>query len=85
MVGKAMSIHTEPPALVGLPMKLLTMQEVADYLDVPLSWVQDQVRTRKVRCSRIGKHVRFTHDQVVEIVAAGEQRVVSRSASRSKL
>ena len=38
---------------------LLTIDEAATYLNVPARWVADAVRQRKVRCTRIGKHIRF--------------------------
>ena len=38
---------------------LMTIDEAATYLNVPARWVADAVRQRKVRCTRIGKHVRF--------------------------
>ena len=38
---------------------LLNIDEAAAYLNVPARWVADAVRQHKVRCTRIGKHVRF--------------------------
>jgi excisionase family DNA binding protein len=37
----------------------MTIDEAATYLNVAARWVADAVRQRKVRCTRIGKHVRF--------------------------
>ena len=70
---------------------LLTTDEAAVYLNVPTRWVADAVRQRKVRCTRIGKHVRFRMEHLDELVTAGEQPVtwdlvpVHRSRTRSKL
>ena len=70
---------------------LLTIDEAAEYLNVPARWVADAVRQRKVRCTRIGKHVRFRVEHLDELVAAGEQPVTTdvillqRNRSRSKL
>lgn len=70
---------------------LMTIDEAAAYLNVPARWVADAVRQRKVRCTRIGKHVRFRVEQLDELVAAGEQPVTSdvvpvrRNRSRSRL
>ena len=70
---------------------LLTIDEAATYLNVPARWVADAVRQRKVRCTRIGKHVRFRVEHLDELVAAGEQPVTSevisiqRNRTRSKL
>jgi excisionase family DNA binding protein len=38
---------------------LLTIDEAATYLNVPARWVADAVRQRRLRCTRIGKHIRF--------------------------
>ena len=57
------------------PQTLLTISEAAEYLNVPQRWVQEAVRQRKVRCTRLGKHVRFRLEHLDELVAAGEQPV----------
>ncbi len=65
-------------ALAGaapIPNHLLTMSEAAEYLNVPVRWLQDAVQQRRVRCTRIGKHVRFTIGHLVELIEAGEQPV----------
>ena len=69
----------------------MTTDDAAAYLNVPARWVADAVRQGKVRCTRIGKHVRFRIEHLDELVAAGEQPVVSavtpvkRSCTRTKL
>lgn len=56
---------------------LLTISEAAAYLHVPVRWVADAVRQRKVRCTRIGKHVRFRLEHLEELIDAGEQPVTT--------
>ncbi len=56
---------------------LLTVDEAAAHLNVPARWVADAVRQRKVRCTRIGKHVRFRIEHLEDLVAAGEQPVTT--------
>ncbi len=56
---------------------LLTIDEAAAYLNVPSRWVADAVRQHKVRCTRIGKHVRFRLEHLDELVAACEQPVTT--------
>lgn len=56
---------------------LLNMEEAGAYLNVPARWVADAVRQRKVRCTRIGKHVRFRIEHLEELIAAGEQPVTT--------
>ena len=50
---------------------LLTIPEAAEYLNVPERWVREAVRQRRVRCTRIGKHVRFRVEHLDELVATG--------------
>jgi len=59
----------------SVPNHLLTISEAAEYLNVPVRWLQDAVQQRRVRCTRIGKHVRFTVGHLVELIQAGEQPV----------
>ena len=54
---------------------LLSIDEAGVYLNVPARWVAEAVRQRRVRCTRIGKHVRFKIEHLEELVAAGEQPV----------
>ncbi|OUZ11053.1 hypothetical protein BHE97_06390 [Aeromicrobium sp. PE09-221] len=55
---------------------LLTVAEAAAYLNVPQRWVADAVRARRIRCTRIGKHVRFRPADLEELIVAGEQPVL---------
>ncbi len=64
---------------LALPNRLLTVQEAADYLNVSVRWVQDAVQQRRMRCTRIGKHVRFTAAHLTELIEAGEQPVTDPS------
>lgn len=89
--------ETEPRRAFAndLPNHLLTISEAAEYLNVPVRWLQDAVQQRRVRCTRIGKHVRFTIAHLVELIEAGEQPVtqlaciaattVRRGGRRSRL
>jgi excisionase family DNA binding protein len=58
---------------------LLSIDQAAKYLNVPARWVAEAVRLRKVRCTRIGKHVRFRLEHLDELVDAGEQPVTERA------
>ena len=55
---------------------LFTIAQAASYLNVPQRWVAEAVRTRRVRCTRIGKHVRFRPEHLEELIVAGEQPVL---------
>ncbi|MEP6525833.1 MAG: helix-turn-helix domain-containing protein [Nocardioidaceae bacterium] len=67
---------TDSPVPATAP-RLLTTDEAADYLNVPARWVAEAARLRRVRCTRIGKHVRFRIEHLEELVAAGEQPITS--------
>jgi excisionase family DNA binding protein len=56
---------------------LLTTEEAAAYLNVPARWVAEAARQGRVRCTRIGKHVRFRMEHLDELIAAGEQQVTA--------
>ena len=60
---------------------LLTIDEAAAFLNVPVRWVSEAVRQRRVRCTRIGKHVRFRLEHLEELVTAGEQPAASSALS----
>lgn len=83
-------------ATTPLAPPLLNVDEAAAYLNVPRRWVADAVRQRRIRCTRIGKHVRFRIEHLDELVSAGEQPVTApaeenilslrpKGASRSRL
>ena len=89
MRSSQVAVRTPHPPPPHQP--LLTIDEAAEYLNVPARWIADAVRQRKVRCTRIGKHIRFRVEHLDELVAAGEQPVTSdvipiqRNRTRSKL
>jgi excisionase family DNA binding protein len=45
---------------------LLTPEELADRLKVPLSWVYEQSRQGKIPTHRIGRYIRFNISEVIE-------------------
>ncbi|MEP9384230.1 helix-turn-helix domain-containing protein [Nocardioides sp. KR10-350] len=70
---------------------LLTTEEAAAYLNVPTRWVADAAREGKVRCTHLGKHVRFRIEHLDELIEAGEQPLtapvipIRRDCRRSRL
>jgi excisionase family DNA binding protein len=44
-----------------LDQRLLTPTEAAQLLAVKTSWIYEAVRTHRLPCLRLGKHIRFTH------------------------
>lgn len=57
---------------------LLTANEAAAYLNVPVRWVSEAARLRRMRCTRIGKHLRFRVEHLDELIAAGEQPLAGK-------
>ena len=64
-----MSAFTSPEC----PTRLFTIQEAADALRIPISWLYERTRRNAIPCRRIGKYVRFTQQDLNEIIASGEQ------------
>ncbi len=54
--------------------RLYTIDEAAEALNVPRSWLRDKVTADAVPHTRLGRHVRFTEAHLAQIVAAGERR-----------
>lgn len=67
----------EPPTPGRARPHLLDMDEAAAYLNVPRRWLAEAVRQRRIRCSRMGKNLRFLPEHLAEFVAACEQPVSS--------
>ena len=45
---------------------LLTPEELADKLKIPVSWVYEQSRQNKIPTHRLGRYIRFDFHQVLE-------------------
>lgn len=73
--------HTQQATspLPELPNRMMKQEEVAAYLNVPVRWVEDAVQQRRIRHTRIGKHVRIAPAHVQEPIAAGEQPVIAQA------
>ena len=64
-----MSTITSP----GSPSRLFTIQEAAEALRIPISWLYERTRRNAIPCRRIGKYVRFTQQDLNEIITSSEQ------------
>jgi excisionase family DNA binding protein len=61
------SVPPQPPAIGEIvpPLRpLLTPQQAAQLLNVKTSWIYEAVRTRRLPCIRIGRHIRFTRSML---------------------
>jgi Helix-turn-helix domain len=59
--------------------QLYTAAEAASILKVRESWLKTKAAARLIPCTFIGKHLRFSDDDIAEIMKAGScQPVTSR-------
>jgi excisionase family DNA binding protein len=54
----------------GSPARLFTIQEAADVLRIPISWLYERTRRNAIPCRRLGKYVRFTEEDLANIISA---------------
>jgi excisionase family DNA binding protein len=54
--------HIAAPPRLGVP--LLRPTEAAELLAVRPSWVYEAVRTNRLPCLRVGRHIRFTREML---------------------
>jgi excisionase family DNA binding protein len=73
----------DPPA-ARRPNRLLTVEQLAGYLAVPVAWVRKGVLERTLPYTKIGKNVRFTPSQVEQILADGERPSLHAADSRPR-
>lgn len=54
---------------------LITAQELADYLAVPVTWVWLQTRERRIPCIRCGRYQRFI---LADVIAALQEDIKTK-------
>ncbi len=83
-VGPSVGCVADGLGSVGLAPLLLTPAQAAGLLQVRESWLRRRAAERRVPCSFVGKHLRFSHADVEAIVTAGARpvRVSQRGQSR---
>ena len=52
-------------------MRLITVAEIADFLQVPESWIYARTASHGIPHVRVGRYVRFSKGQVMAWLAAG--------------
>ncbi|BCB83660.1 helix-turn-helix domain-containing protein [Phytohabitans suffuscus] len=60
------------------PPLLYTVQQAAELLQVPISWLRKKAAARAIPCTFVGKHLRFSHADLDAIVASGAQTPAAR-------
>lgn len=53
---------------------LLRPEQAAELLNVKTSWIYGAVRTNKLPCLRIGRHIRFTREMLEEWLRTTAER-----------
>jgi excisionase family DNA binding protein len=63
-----MTTNHEPvePRALRLDNPLLKPEQAAQLLAVRTSWIYEAVRTNRLPCLRIGRHIRFTREMLEE-------------------
>lgn len=63
--------------------ELHTPAEAANILNVRESWLRTKASARLVPCTFVGKHLRFSDDDIAEIMRAGAREPVTARERRS--
>jgi excisionase family DNA binding protein len=62
----AMDDQSVEPRALRLDSPLLKPEQAAELLAVRTSWIYEAVRTNRLPCLRIGRHIRFTREMLEE-------------------
>ena len=62
--------------------QLYTAAEAASILKVRESWLKTKAAARLIPCTFIGKHLRFSDDDIAEIMKAGSRQPVTSRERR---
>lgn len=62
---------------------LLTADQAAELLRVPASWLRRKATARAIPCTFIGKHLRFTTDNIAMIIEFGAHTPIEQRERRS--
>ena len=65
--------------------ELFTIKEASRILSVPESWLRKRVSARGVPHTRLGKHVRFSAKQLLQVIALGESTTATAPPSGNGL
>ena len=59
--------------------QLHTPAEAAEILKIRESWLRAKATARAIPCTFIGKHLRFSDDDIAQIMAEGARQPVTRA------
>lgn len=66
---------------MNAPPRLHTPAEAAELLKVPESWLRKKVAARLIPCTFLGKHLRFSDEDLTKIVQSGAKQAVTQTPS----
>ena len=58
---------------IPIAVRLVNVEEMANILGVPVSWLYQRTRLNTIPCVRVGKYVRFKPEEVVTFFQAQPQ------------
>ncbi len=58
------------PTSPTVSIRLFTIKEAAEVLKIPASWLYERTRRNAIPCHRLGKYLRFTEQDLANILAA---------------
>jgi hypothetical protein len=64
--------------------QLHTVAEAAGILKVRQSWLKTKAGARLIPCTFVGKHLRFSDDDIAEIMKAGARQPVTTREGRPR-
>ena len=64
--------------------ELHTVAEAAGILKVRESWLKAKASARVIPCTFVGKHLRFSDDDIADIMRAGARQPVTSRVPRSR-
>lgn len=64
--------------------QLHTAAEAAGILKVRESWLKTKAAARLIPCTFVGKHLRFSDDDIAEIMKAGARQPVTAREPRAR-
>lgn len=59
-------------------LQLYTAEQAAELLQVSPSWLRRKATARAIACTFVGKHLRFSADDLQSIIAAGAASIASQ-------
>ncbi len=61
--------------------QLFTVTETAEILKIPESWLKAKATARVIPCTFVGKHLRFSDQDISEIINAGARPALTLRSS----